>query len=260
MVVLPIGTFVTHYDSTDRRRQVVHQALAASRHEVTVAQFRRYARATDNRIKTGCWYHTSDQQWLEADSASWQDPPYAQTDNHPVTCLNWEDVMDYVTWLSGETGQHYRLPSETEFEFLNQLSVVNISSAFSSDGATLCQYGNGADKRSELEYAHGCDDGFQFAAPVGSYPTNVFGLQDTLGNLWEFTGDCWNPQRRPTWRTLFRAPPLDGTPWLIGNCNLHVIKGGAFLSSVANLRRTAREYDGGTLRTYRVGIRLIREL
>ena len=81
-----------------------------------------------------------------------------------MTCLSWNDAQEYVSWLSRTTGETYRLPTEAEWE----RAVVGAQA-----GCYEVRTGN---------------DG---TCPVGSYGSNAVGLSDMVGNLWEWTEDCW---------------------------------------------------------------------
>ena len=129
--------------------------LAMGRYEVTVGEYRAFASATGGGAGGGCF---------TLGDGDWRDPGYPQTDRHPVTCVNWEDAQEYVSWLSRRTGATYRLPTGAEWER---------AAAGSPDGV-------GCGDRSR-------DEG---TCPVGQYGTNAAGLSDMVGNLWEWTSDC----------------------------------------------------------------------
>ena len=80
----------------------IEQPLALGRAPVTVGEWRRFARDTG-------WRHQND--------IDWEAPGFAQTDTHPVVGVSWQDVQLYLAWLSDETGQRYRLPTEAEWEY-----------------------------------------------------------------------------------------------------------------------------------------------
>ena len=65
-------------------------------------------------------------------------------------------------------------------------------------------------------------DGKQ-TAPVGSFPANAFGLYDMMGNVWEWTQDCWNKS--------YQGAPADGSPWTSGDCSRRVVRGGSWIGS-----------------------------
>ena len=82
-------------------------SFAMSKYEVTRGEFAAFAAATSHApgectsfFVTGSW---RDQSW--------------QSDEHPVVCVNWDDAQAYVRWLRDVTGHHYRLPSESEWEY-----------------------------------------------------------------------------------------------------------------------------------------------
>ena len=130
--------------------------LALGRYEVTVEEYRAFASATGGGAGGGCV--------TLGDGDSWRDPGFPQTDRHPVACLSWDDAQAYVSWLSQTTGARYRLPTEAEWER---------AAAGSQPGCYRERTGN------------------RGTCPVGSYGSNAAGLSDMVGNLWEWTEDCW---------------------------------------------------------------------
>jgi formylglycine-generating enzyme required for sulfatase activity len=69
--------------------------------------------------------------------------------------------------------------------------------------------------------------------PVGSFAANGFGLYDMVGNVREWTEDCYHD-------TYSGAPP-DGSAWIEGgNCYHRVVRGGSNLLAPAFLRAASR--------------------
>lgn len=261
LIAVPPGRFTVPGDAQVEPRDVeISRSFAAGVYEVTVEEFAQFVAAAAYQIEAGCYFHTQAQEWVLMGSADWRSPNYQQADEHPVTCINWSDAQAYVGWLSKVTGQRYRLPTEAEFQYLRRGGGEYPWGHSIDDSSDLCRYGNGADITTGLDYATECVDGYAYAAPVGSFPANGFGLHDLMGNLWEFTEDCWNSELRAGWRNLFIGPPNDGTAWYFGNCTYHVLQGGSFLSSARNLQVTTREQGGGNLRLVRNGLRVVRDL
>jgi formylglycine-generating enzyme required for sulfatase activity len=50
----------------------------------------------------------------KGEGANWRNPGFSQSDNHPVKCVSWNDATAYADWLSHQTGQKYRLPTEAQ--------------------------------------------------------------------------------------------------------------------------------------------------
>src|SRR6201999_2879105 len=89
--------------------------FALGQTEVTVAQYRRFAVAARLAAPSGC--NVYDGVWRQAPDAGWSDPGYPITDDDPVSCVSWRDATAYAQWLSTQTGQRYRLPSASEWEY-----------------------------------------------------------------------------------------------------------------------------------------------
>lgn len=141
--------------------------------------------------------------------------------NRPVININWEDAQDYVKWLSSETGQHYYLPSEAQWEY-----------AAKGGSVTRYWWGNTVQKGQAICFACGTEWDSRSTAPVGSLKPNAFGLYDTAGNVMEWLQDCYNID--------YTNAPKDGSPWLTGDCSQHSVRSGAFNKPMSMTRNTAR--------------------
>jgi formylglycine-generating enzyme required for sulfatase activity len=169
--------------------------FAMGKYELTVGEFRRFVKATDYKTDAekgeGCYVDKEGKgSWGYVKEANWRNPYFSQNNNHPVTCISWNDASAYAQWLSRQTGQHYRLPTEAEWEYAARAGTTT-ARYWGNNPDEACRYANVADKTFKQKYSgwiiHICTDGYVYTAPVGRFKPNAFGLFDMIGNLWEWT-------------------------------------------------------------------------
>ncbi len=231
---------------------IIGASFAMSTNAVTVEEFQEFVAAT-LRDMEGC--ETYDGEWRRDAKNNWKSPGFAQTGQHPVVCASWNDADAYADWLSAKTGHRYRLPSASEWEYASRARGDG-APPWSADGSGACENANVADKNAARRYPgwtiFPCDDGYVYTAPVGSFKPNSFGLNDMLGNVFQWTEDCWNEN--------YLGAPIDGSARTDGNCSEHELRGGSWFSTPSYVRTTYRNHFGADYRTSTVGIRLIREI
>ena len=157
----------------------------------------------------------------------------------PVTRVSWEDAQSYAAWLSGETGEAYRLLSESEWEYVAR-------------AGTRTRYWWGDDIGRNRANCWECGSRWdnQSTAPVGGVAANDFGLHDVHGNVWEWVQDCWNAS--------YDGAPDDGSAWESGNCSLRVLRGGSWYINPSDLRAAFRYRSQSGNRGYNYGFRVAR--
>lgn len=254
VVVIPPGRFVMGLRQQDFEREKVptmhapnelplhgvtlQNPFALGRSEVTRGQFTAFAEDTGYEPEGCRILDRTTGQWRDEPDRSWRDPGFDQTDNDPVVCVNWDDATQYVEWLSTVTGQRYRLPTETEWEYAARAGT-NISRYWGTDRDAACTHANIAG--TEVAQSHtwrnavalfDCNDGHVYTAPIQSFTPNPFGLYDILGNVREWTDDCWNEN--------YRGAPIDGAAWQAGNCNRRVLRGGSWDDAASSVRAARR--------------------
>ena len=263
MVRVPAGTFQMGDASAaapaDEKpvHPVAVPAFAAGVFEVTRKQFAAFVAATGHEPATGCITdRDQDGRWRFDPEASWRDPGLPQTDDEPVVCIGWADMAAYAAWLSQRTGKAYRLLSEAEWEYAARAgSTTEFWWGDSSD--SLCAFANGPDASAKAKFpgwpAAACDDGHAFAAPVGSYRPNAFGLYDMAGNAWERVADCYAPDYGPQ--------PRDGSAYQVDGCQRRVMRGGSWVQGLVDLRSAQRNgLLPATLQGADIGFRVARSL
>ena len=238
MVVIPSGSFTMGASQSEVDRYAFPSGMALPLHSVTITrQFalgeflvtrKQYAMfvAETGHDEPGCFATPPDTPLLKFDVArSWRDPGFAQADDHPVVCVSWYDAIAYVSWLSKKTGQNYRMPTETEWEYAGRAGGV--TGRYFGD-APICEFANVRDRSKRLHYSAGqffneCDGGFSNTSPVGSFPPNGFGLYDVIGNVWEWVKDCW--------KFSYADAPSDGTSREEEPCMARVRRGASWNST-----------------------------
>ncbi len=174
-----------------------------------------YAKGEDPFILTG-------QGWEQSSEASWKNPGFPQTDDHPVSCVSWEDARAFCAWLSRQDngGRYtYRLPSDHEWSVAVGIGSREDATASPQDKdgeiegvypwgtartppATAGNYAGGelADdpvwKALNYSTIEGFSDRFTRTAPVASFGANNLGIHDLGGNLWEWCEDWYSNNHR----------------------------------------------------------------
>jgi formylglycine-generating enzyme required for sulfatase activity len=260
MVVLPRGRFkqgslraesgATAFETP--LHWVAIGPLSMSSNAVTVDDFQQFIADTGSDMR-GC--DTYDGDWKRRPDSSWRNPGFSQTGTHPVTCVSWNDAKAYARWLSAKTGHSYRLPSASEWEYAARAGGEAVQ-PWSADGSAACATANVADASAAQRYpgwtVFGCSDGYVYTAPVGSFKANSFGLNDMLGNVFQWTEDCWHAD--------YTGAPIDGSARSDGDCSEHELRGGSWFSTPAYVRANYRNHFAADYRTSSVGIRLVRDI
>lgn len=118
-------------------------------------------------------------------------------DNQPVANVSWYDAVEYARWLSAKSGRIYRLPTEAEWEYAARAGAKG-RNFWDDDPDGPCRSANGADLTAKSQWpawtTTNCNDRFRVAAPVGSFKANAFGLNDMMGNAWEWTNDWYDAE------------------------------------------------------------------
>ena len=264
MVVVPAGEFLMGSDRRDDesfdferpRHRVALGGFALGVHEVTRDEYAAFVAATGRGSGDRCWAFDGDDGFEWREDASWRSPRYPQTGDHPVVCVNWEDAQAYARWLSAETGEEYRLPSESEWEYAARAGTTT-RRHWGDDPDDGCAYANGGDRTAKRRFddwtVADCTDGVVWTSPVGAYEPNAFGLHDALGNVWEWVADCWHDD--------YDGAPRDGSAWTRGgDCGRRVLRGGSWLSLPRILRSANRYRNDAVYRNSYFGFRVARTL
>jgi formylglycine-generating enzyme required for sulfatase activity len=277
LVLIPPGKFTMGVSAAENERENVpadYRGWSAPRRSIDIAHGFWLGRYPVTRgqfaafvAETG--YQTPDEAYtLEPDGKgvwtyesrkgrNWRNPGFEQADDHPVVCVNHGDATAYLAWLSGVTGQAYRLPSEAEWEYAARAGTT--TARFWGDGcADATRYAKVADRTLAARMKATFDPdrffdgtfGHPFTAPVGSVLANPFALSDMLGNLWEWTADHWVDH--------LNVVPKDGSANTTGDSGRRALRGGSWSNSPWNVRAGHRIWGDSGNRDNVDGFRVAR--
>ena len=255
MVGIPAGTFVMgsptkesgRFQNEGPQHMVAVKAFALGKYPVTNEEFLAFLQATgyqptecNGRLGIG---------WHSPGEGRAYSPFVVEPRRWPAFCLDWKDANAYIAWLNGRLHKArpeikknpYRLPSEAEWEYAARAGT-----------ATMRWWGDDIGKNKAN--CNGCGSSWddKELAEVDSFAANPFGLYGMLGNVWEWTADCWHKS--------YVGAPKDGRPWREKTCTKHVLRGGSWNNLPVFVRSAARmggaedggEYDYSSLAGFRV--------
>ena len=249
MVYVPAGEFQMGSEYGDDDEKPLHMVTLdpfwLDRTEVNVMQFRRFVEATGYETtaeQLGRSYAYTNSGWQEVIGTDWvhpQGPSSQAEDNHPVVHVSGYDAISYCDWIGG------RLPTEAEWEYAARGSEGLIYPWGDIFDGTLLNF---CDKNCARPWAdEAIDDGYEFTAPVGSYPGGVswVGALDMAGNVWEWIADWY--AEYPSGRQINPTGPATG--------DFHVLRGGSWNNPERVIRSTNRDKSAVLLSNDNLGFR-----
>jgi len=151
MVLIPAGPYkLGLYNSKNSSDYIVNvEAFYIDKYEVTVGEYKQFVNETGYR------------------SPDWEKiAEYSPSDKHPMIYVTWFDAMLYARWVGK------RLPTAAEWEKAARGGLVG----------KKYPWGDTEPDGTQAHFA-GTADGYEKFAQVGSFPSNGYGLYDTLGNV-----------------------------------------------------------------------------
>ena len=143
-------------------------------------------------------------------AAAGREPPGDQgwgRDQRPVINVSWDDAVGYCLWLTGQTGQTYRLPSEAQWEY-----------ACRAGTRTRWSFGDDEEALGDHAWFNGNSGGKTH--PVGEKRPNPWGLYDMHGNVWEWVQDHRHDN--------YQGAPAGGRAWEDAVGRGRVLRGGGW--------------------------------
>jgi formylglycine-generating enzyme required for sulfatase activity len=236
MVRVPAGSFMmgSPSDDPDRRpnegpqhRVVIAKPFAISAYEISTGEYRRFIESTGRK----------EVEWKMA--WTWHSvgagPEPMEPDLFPVTAVSWQDAQDYAAWLSQQTGRHYRLPTEAEWEYVARAG--DPAARFEPDALRRPLPGWETDQ-------------VEFHYPVMAFAANAFGVHGLTANMEEWLEDCYVEN--------YDHAPADGSA-VKGTCKQRSVRG-SYKALSPNVYERIASRDWAFAANRGSGIRLARDL
>lgn len=267
MITVPAGSFVMGSSRSEKAWAASHglsspavadetpqhrvslTAFALGKYDVTRAEYSVFVRDTKHVSPDTCGRDSFSSK--QQPGLSWRHPGFRQTGRDPVVCVSWGDAQAYVAWLNEKTRSgRYTLPSESQWEYAARAgTVTKFWWGDDADGAAAFAWYNPS--RATV-FAWHKPNYAGSTHPVGLKPPNHFGLYDMVGNVWQWSDDCY--------AASYAGAPDDGRPVENHRCQLRSDRGGSWLYPVALLRSATRERNPADFRDVIMGFRVAKTL
>jgi formylglycine-generating enzyme required for sulfatase activity len=256
LVQIPAGKFQMgsppaekeRFSDEDQHEVEITREFYMGKYEVTCGRLRAFVKDTayftvPETDGQGAWGYNEDTRKIEGRKPkyTWKFTGFAQTDQYPVANVTWYDADAFCRWLARRTKKAVRLPTEAEWEY--SCRAGSTTRFYSGDDAeTLVRVANVGDGTAKKKFPDWkstitAEDGYAFAAPVGRFLPNRFGLYDMHGNAWEWCQDWLGP-----YRDLSAKDPVGGDD--VKDKKLRVVRGGGWGKRTPRFASAARRLSG----------------
>ncbi len=235
-------------------RVIISKGYYLQTTEVTVGQFRKFVKdtgyKTEGETSGGCWI-SSGSGWKKSKGSNWEHPGswettvVRQTENHPVTCVSWNDATAFIHWTNKNHDVTFFLPTEAEWEYAIRAGTTTpfaFGDCLSTDQAN---YGNVG-----LQYSD-CGSGFMInrKSPIqtGTLKPNQWGLFNMHGNVSEWSQD---------WYGTYPDQPVSDPRGPSSGAD-RVLRGGHWLATLTASRSSKRSHFQPDFASDVIGFRLV---
>jgi len=149
------------------------------------ALFVRHARGIDRSNHYNWWAYVRGANWRHPRGPA---STLKGLESHPVVHIAYEDAQAYANWAGKE------LPTEAEWEFAARGGLDGADFVWGDELTPGGQHMANT-YQGEFPFRNDCEDGYEWTAPVGSFPANGYGLYDMAGNVWQWTTDWYQEHR-----------------------------------------------------------------
>lgn len=248
------GTFSMGSNSGEVNEKPVHKVKVnefyMGKYEITVGDFRKFIEATsyltDAEKEGWSWVWTGDYddpsaQIIQKTGVTWEydevgNRRSTKKDKYPVIHVSWNDANAYCKWLTKQTGNTYRLPTEAEWEYAAAGGANHDEFNFSGSPELDAVGWFRENSRDKIHV-------------VGQKKANSLGIYDMAGNVFEWCNDWFDP-------TYYSKSPADNPKGPeVGK--LKVVRGGSWVAFAKRCSNYSRNSGAPTRRNEIHGFRVV---